>query len=410
MNLSPVERFVWCLSRATLRSFADACEDFGATGEWEELVGLAARHGFAGHVGFFLAELRRAGRPLPRGLAPELAHAFERTHLAATARDLRNHGELERWIELAAAHDVRCAVVKGLVAHASNASGTHGPARGSADLDVLVFGGREGLGHAARVLGTAGYRYRHPRFRTFDASLGRTHDHAFVKEVGEGEVLAIDLHSAPSCFHVGPSGASLVAWFATQGREIPWTSAATGRQGRMFTLSDEGTFLMAVINAFKDECVRIRDLADVARLCELHGATIDWDAIAAVARANGMTALVGSALDAVAGAWPDTVLAFPPTVRTTFVGSPALAPYLTARAVVRSPALVDSVPADAGAFLARTVRRAAFQSVFGAPAVVTWWVAKLKRSVPWGRGGERAPRSVVRGSIRANLYEWVTSP
>ncbi|MFO0677547.1 MAG: hypothetical protein U0169_13510 [Polyangiaceae bacterium] len=262
------------------------------------------------------------------------------------------------------------------------------------DLDVLVFGGREGLdtrpaSSAPRVTAT-GIRVS---VRSVRAWVGPI-DHAFfVKEVGKGEVLAIDLHSAPRVSTWGLR-APLVAWFATQGREIPWTSAVTGRPGRMFTLSDEGTPLMAVINAFKDECIRVRDLADVARLCELHGATLDWDAIAAVARQRDDRARrLRTRRRGGAGRTPSSRSR--PPWRTTFVGSPALAPYLTARAIVRSPAPRRFRPGGR-----RRVRREDRPSCSvpvgvrraGRRHVV---VAKLKRSVLRGRGGER---STIRGA------------
>ncbi|MDO8729893.1 MAG: nucleotidyltransferase family protein [Candidatus Omnitrophota bacterium] len=257
--------------------------------DWPRIFSLMNAHHLNGYLWFHL-------EPISKELPAEINRKMTAEYSWAMGKDFIQGAALEQLCSALSDSDLPFAAVKGPLSHRW-IYGEIPISRGSADLDVLIFGEEKQLSDAVRIVESLDFRFQ-PRFPlTWQEHWKIDHDLPFIKTGVEENPIALELLRTPSNFHLkGDSAGRLLQWLRGQCRPVPWNSYRTQTAHSCPGLSPAGHIIYLSINLLKDGKPQIYLVNDMACLIERHGTEIDWEDVFGIAHRTGLTTAMAVSL------------------------------------------------------------------------------------------------------------------
>lgn len=341
--------------------------------DWPHVLRLMERHQLSSALWYQL-------EPVAGMVPPEIVRRCRQLSATALATDIQQGVWLEQIAAAFEARGLRFAVVKGILWHRWW-YGSRPLPRGAADLDLLVFGGEPGLAAAVDAAAAIGFRPPDASERRPPPPAVMSHDLTLQQTFPNGAIIKLDLHRAPSAFHLGGAESRrLMAWFERQRAPAPWRADWPAGPTTLPSLTPSGCVVYAVINLLKEGTPTLRAINDLAILLTTCRGQMVWKEVEAIVRRTGLETATGLAL-AVVRTWAPAE--FPARRRASWLLRRVFDPYLTVPAVVRWP--LAEVPGHGSAIPVGGIQ-------------VNWWVLAFG----W--------RAAVRGWLRHERRRWACAP
>lgn len=257
--------------------------------DWPCIFSLMSAHRLNGYLWFHL-------EPISKELPAEINRKMTAEYSWATGMDFIQGAALEQVCSAFSGSDLPFAMVKGPLSHRWIYGEIPIP-RGSADLDVLMFGEEKQFSDAVRIVESLGFRFRPRLPLPWQEHWKIDHDISFIKTGIREDPIALELLRAPSNFHLkGGSAGRLLQWLRGQCRPVSWDSYRTQTARSYPGLSPAGHIIYLSVNLLKDGKPQIYLVNDIACLIERHGKEIDWGDVFRIARRTGLTTALAVSL------------------------------------------------------------------------------------------------------------------
>lgn len=271
--------------------------------DWDRLTCLSEAHGISGHLWYHLESVRKL-------LPDEVACRYEATYHRLKKRDLQLGLLLEETCTALTRAGVSFAVLKGPLLH-QMLYGDRPIPRGSSDIDIFVFGGKPAFKQAIRSLSATQFLFSSRARPTWEEEYPIFHDLLLARDSSETGPFKLELHRAPSIYHVkGVDGRRFVEWLETQRSTLPWNSSWPGGPTELASLTSQGHLLYLIVNLFKDGIPSIRNIQDLSVLVHRPGNSFQWDELYELAGRFSMKSAV-HLMGEVLKAWDNTHLMLP---------------------------------------------------------------------------------------------------
>lgn len=255
--------------------------------DWSQAFRLVEAHQINAHLWHHFKEHLEL-------LPAEVISIIEKAYQKKIAKDLSQAVLIEQLNEAMHSSGADYIFIKGL-AMQRWLHGEHALPRGSADIDLLVFGDEnpDGIFRALQTLQLrcVGFDQQLKSFDRWNDEWQRHPELLFIHRMLEGSDIwnaKIDLHRAPTVFYFNTrSGKALMKWLRGQCSEIDFSGGGEDPSVRLPALNPTGYLVYLTINLWKDAQPNLRGMQDIACLLRNHGDRVDLRAARTIARTTG---------------------------------------------------------------------------------------------------------------------------